>query len=150
MIHLFAERNTIELVEGGPWKRSQMPLVCGRLPSCASDRCPRPRDRARTRAAWDCRRTNCRSQLDIVLLEERQHTVIEQIGRRDRRLAAWSLATVSPWSRRAVDICQLDTYQPELANRGLANRRRRRRRLLARQIGGGGSAQHGQGCSRYG
>jgi hypothetical protein len=27
-------------------------------------------------------------QLDIVLLEERQHTVIEQIGRRDRRLAA--------------------------------------------------------------
>src|SRR6266511_2131793 len=27
-------------------------------------------------------------ELDIVLLEERQHTVIEQIGRRDRRLAA--------------------------------------------------------------
>src|SRR5262245_820706 len=27
-------------------------------------------------------------ELDIVLLEERQHTVIEQIGRRDRSLAA--------------------------------------------------------------
>jgi hypothetical protein len=25
-------------------------------------------------------------ELDIVLLEQRQHTVIEQIGRRDRRL----------------------------------------------------------------
>src|SRR5215813_14880700 len=34
---------------------------------------------------------SCRSQhaqeLDIMLLEERQHTVIEQIGGRDRRLA---------------------------------------------------------------
>src|SRR5262249_17189083 len=30
-------------------------------------------------------------QLDIVLLEERQHTVIEQIGRRDRRLAVVEL-----------------------------------------------------------
>jgi hypothetical protein len=30
-------------------------------------------------------------ELDIVLLEERQHTVIEQIGRRDRRLAVVEL-----------------------------------------------------------
>jgi hypothetical protein len=30
-------------------------------------------------------------ELDIVLLEERQHTVIEQIGRRDGRLAVVEL-----------------------------------------------------------
>ena len=30
-------------------------------------------------------------ELDIVLLEERQHTVIEQIGRRDRRLSVVEL-----------------------------------------------------------
>ena len=30
-------------------------------------------------------------KLDIVLLEERQHTVIEQFGRRDRRLAVVEL-----------------------------------------------------------
>jgi hypothetical protein len=77
-------------------------------------------------------------ELDIVLLEERQHTVIEQIGR--SALGHDGLWIFANWI----------LTDRILANRGLANRRRRRRRLLARQIGGGGSAQHGQGCSRYG
>ena len=34
-------------------------------------------------------------KLDIVLLEERQHTVIEQIGRRDGRLAVVELAKLT-------------------------------------------------------
>src|SRR6266487_1251927 len=57
-------------------------------------------------------------ELHIVVLEERQHTVIEQIGRRDRRLAARIICDVSPWSRRAVDICQLDTYRPDTCQSG--------------------------------
>ena len=31
MIRLLAECDTVDLVEHGPWKRSQMPLVCGLL-----------------------------------------------------------------------------------------------------------------------
>ena len=34
-------------------------------------------------------------EFDIVLLEERQHTVIEQIGRRDGRLAVVELAKLT-------------------------------------------------------
>ena len=30
-IHLFSKRDTVELIQHGLWKRSQMPLVCGLL-----------------------------------------------------------------------------------------------------------------------
>jgi len=36
-------------------------------------------------------------ELDIVLLEQRQHTVSEQIGRRDRRLAAVEVSMKVCW-----------------------------------------------------
>src|SRR5262245_51172750 len=55
---------------------------------CASDRCPRPRDRVRTRAVRDCRNIRCRG---IVLREERQHPVVQQVGRGERCLAVIEL-----------------------------------------------------------
>ena len=62
----------------------------------ASDRCPRPRNTARTRpfgvaAELAAAVSQHAQELDIVLLEEWQHTVIEQIGRRDGRLAVVEL-----------------------------------------------------------
>src|SRR5262249_48396743 len=78
----FAERNTIELAERDPVE-------------AASDRCPRPRDTAiqlvlvpfgiATELAAAV--SQHAQELGIVLLEQHQRTVIEQIGRRDRRLA---------------------------------------------------------------
>jgi hypothetical protein len=101
-----------------------MPFVSGLLVLARSDRCPQPRDIARTRAIRGCRRNSlprsvstrrslisCSSKNGSTRSLSRSAAVIGVL-----RLVLF--ATVSPWSRRAVDICQLDTYRPDTCQSG--------------------------------
>src|SRR5512133_1153977 len=97
MIHLFAKRNTIELVERGlvePFTDAVRLRALG-LGARVIDVLNReiqlvfvPFGVAAELAAAISQHAQ---QLDIVLLEERQHTVVEEIGRRDRRFAVVEL-----------------------------------------------------------
>src|SRR5262245_43534034 len=96
-IYLFAERNTIELVERGLVEAftDAVGLRALGLGARVIDVLDReiqlilvPFGIAAELAAAVSQHAQ---ELDIVLLEERQHTVIEQIGRRDRRLAVVEL-----------------------------------------------------------
>lgn len=69
-----------------------MRLVCGLFVWCESDRCPRRRGRARIRDAPDAAILGAAVGQDPVQraaprIEERHHAIIQQFGRRDRRLA---------------------------------------------------------------
>ena len=74
------------------WKRSQIPLVCGLLVlvRLVVDIFQRQVELVlvplRVAAVFAAAIGQHSAERDDVLLEERQHPVIEQIGRRDRRL----------------------------------------------------------------
>jgi hypothetical protein len=74
------------------WKRSNTIRLRTLGLGAASGRRLRSRDTTRIRAAQDCHNTAATlgqqpQQLDLMAVEEPQDAVIEEIGRRDRRLA---------------------------------------------------------------
>ena len=91
-VQLFAERDPIKLVEQSFVEALTNAIRLRTLGlGAASGRYRRSRDTVRIRAAQDCRNTAAAlgqhpQQLDLMAVEERQHAVIKEIGRRDRRL----------------------------------------------------------------